>query len=641
MEKSQHSDVEDKLSSSPQDSLDNDEIPPDTDINAQNNLQSTLNERPIEETVQNQEEEQITYVAPIYQVIQDNQDAPKYQYQENNEQYRYQPQKVDISFKVNQNQNQESLYQEEEQFLSQMYQEKLRQNQNQDIQYNLDFRKNIHRYNQDQGSNTKKNKIVNIVRTSPVDQYKKGVKENSKNYIVKTNKIKIQNRNKEPRDSKSKIIINSSKNYQNPDSYRVNCQNPLYREWSRGEYFGESPIRKFNLKKANINIRNGKFYNKLYEIPREKIYFKNKNEYTRKGMKTGEYKFVGEKAFIEQKYNPQAKYIISNEEVISEINKRNRNRNKNRTKTEKNLKFEIIDKFYVLTELENKNIKPHDKIYRKEKVKGERINSSNSNKNECTLFQSRNRQNLKYKTTTNNNTFDDVSNNDIYNNYKRNNNYNSTNNYNKMTNYNRNINYNNYNFIRGQHNNLNLNFSSASIYPNDNYSRYFLEQINKIRADPQSFIGVIEDSKGNIVKGKYGRLIYNGKIKIALCKGESAFNEAIEFLKNASPMKKLEFSHIITPKLPSNEIEIRDNNDLGKKVDRMINNGIMIKSYWRDVIKDPEISFLLMIVDDNGFKSGKRRRDIMNPNMRYIGITSTEINGYFVCYITLSANMTK
>ena len=109
MEKSQHSDVEDKLSSSPQDSLDNDEIPPDTDINAQNNLQSPLNERPIEETVQNQEEEQITYVAPIYQVIQDNQDAPKYQYQENNEQYRYQPQKVDISFKVNQNQNQESL----------------------------------------------------------------------------------------------------------------------------------------------------------------------------------------------------------------------------------------------------------------------------------------------------------------------------------------------------------------------------------------------------------------------------------------------------------------------------------------------------------------------------------------------------
>ena len=637
MEKAQYSDTADKISSSPQDSLDNDEIPPDTDLNEQKNFQSPLNERPIQEIVQNQEDEQITYVAPIYQVIQDNQEPPKYQYQENNEQYRYQTENVDMSFKANQGQSLESLNQEEQQFLNQMYQEKLRQNQ--DIQYNLDFRKNIHRYNQE--SNAKKNKIVKIVRTSPVDQYKNRIKETSKNYIVKTNKIKIQNRNKEPRDSKSKIIIDSSsKNFQNPDSYRENYRNPLNREGSRGEYFKESPIRKFNLKKANINFRNGKYFNKLYEIPRDKNSFKNRNEYIKKGMKPGEYKFIGEKTFIDQKYNPQAKYIISNEEVVSEINKRNKNRNK----TEKNLRFEVIDKFYVLTELERKNIKPQDKMYRKEKVKRERINSSNSNKFESTFFQSRNRQNLQYKIKTKtNNTFDDINNNDINNNYKRNNNnnYNSINNYNKMGNYNKNINYNNYTMIRNQYNNLNLNFSSASIYPNDNYSRYLLEQINKIRADPQSFIGVIEDSKGNIVRGKYGRLVYNGKIKIALSKGESAFNEAIEFLKNANPMKKLEFSHIITPKLPSNESEIRDNNDLGKKVERMVDNGIIIKSYWRDVIKDPEISFLLMIVDDNGFKSGKRRRDIMNPYMRYIGITSTEINGYFVCYITLSVNISK
>ena len=633
----QFSDTADKISSSPQDSLDKDEIPPDTDFNAQNNLQSSLNERAIEETVQNQEEEQITYVAPIYQGIQDSQESPKYQYQDNNEQYRYQPEKVDISFKINQNQNQESLNQEEQQFLKQIYGEKSRQNQ--DIQYNLDFRKNIQRYNQE--SNTKKNKIVKILRTSPVDQYKNRKIENNKNFIAKTNKIKIQNRNKEPKDSKSKIIINSSsKNYQNVDSFRVNYQNSLNREKSKGEYFGESPIRKFNLKKANIRIKNGKFFNKLYEIPRDKNSFKNNiNEHKRKEMKTGEYKFVGEKTLIEQKYNPQAKYIISNEEIVSEINKRN----KNRTKTEKNLRFEVLDKFYVLTELERKNIKPKDKMYRKEKVTKERIKSSNSNKDECNFFHSRNMQNIEYKTNQNN-TVENINNFDINNNYKRNNknnNYNSINNLDKMTNYNKNFNYNAHNIIRSHHISSNLSFSSASLYPKDNYSRYLLEQINKIRADPQSFIGVIEDSKGNIVRGKYGRLIYNGKIKIALSKGESAFNEAIEFLKNAYPMKKLEFSHIITPKLPCNEIEIRDSNDLGKKVDRMIDNGIIIKSYWRDVIKDPEISFLLMIVDDNGFKSGKKRRDIMNPYMRYIGITSTEINGYFVCYITLSVNTKK
>lgn len=46
MENSKYSDTADKISSSPQDSLDNDEIPPDTDLNTHNNLQSTLNEIP-------------------------------------------------------------------------------------------------------------------------------------------------------------------------------------------------------------------------------------------------------------------------------------------------------------------------------------------------------------------------------------------------------------------------------------------------------------------------------------------------------------------------------------------------------------------------------------------------------------------
>ena len=69
----------------------------------------------------------------------------------------------------------------------------------------------------------------------------------------------------------------------------------------------------------------------------------------------------------------------------------------------------------------------------------------------------------------------------------------------------------------------------------------------------------------------------------------------------------------------------------------MINGGIAIKSYWRDVINDPEISFLLMIVDDNGVKSGMRRKDLLNPRMKFIGISSVEIKKNFVCYITLSS----
>ena len=101
-------------------------------------------------------------------------------------------------------------------------------------------------------------------------------------------------------------------------------------------------------------------------------------------------------------------------------------------------------------------------------------------------------------------------------------------------------------------------------------------------------------------------------------------------------MKPLSFNQMITANAPLSEDEIMDKNDLNKKIEVMINSGINIKSYWRDVIKDPEISFLLMIIDDNGIKSGMRRKDILSPYMKYIGISSTEIKNNFVCYVTLA-----
>ena len=102
-------------------------------------------------------------------------------------------------------------------------------------------------------------------------------------------------------------------------------------------------------------------------------------------------------------------------------------------------------------------------------------------------------------------------------------------------------------------------------------------------------------------------------------------------------MEPLQYNSYITVIPPQNESDIRDKEDLSNKVVEMVNSGININSYWRDIIKDPEISFLLMIVDDNGVKSGMKRRDILNPNMKYIGISSVEINRSFVCYITLSS----
>ena len=350
-----------------------------------------------------------------------------------------------------------------------------------------------------------------------------------------------------------------------------------------------------NKKKENKKyIINNKLNADFVEIPKnENNMIIENNEYTMvigNGMDTGEYKFIGEKTLIKENISSNENFQINQEEIMEELNKR-----KNK-KVEKKLKYEVIDKFYSLANVTGRTIK---------KIENSKIHTGQRNYFYASLNAS----------AININVNSSLKGKNIQGNYPFFENMN----------------------IPLQYSALNMNFNNMNIsMPSDNYSRYYLAQINKLRTEPQSFIGVIEDSKSNISKDRFGRIIYKGKIKVALNLGEAAFEEAINYLKEIRPMEPLIYKQIITVNAPMTEDEILDKNDLSKKVDLITNMGINIRSFWRDVIKDPEISFLLTIIDDNGIKSGFRRKDILSPYMKYIGISSSEINNNFACYITLA-----
>ena len=122
---------------------------------------------------------------------------------------------------------------------------------------------------------------------------------------------------------------------------------------------------------------------------------------------------------------------------------------------------------------------------------------------------------------------------------------------------------------------------------------------------------------------------------MALNKGIKAFEEAKLILSNTKPMEKLKFNYDMKLKLPKNEINIKSNEYLKNQVLIKKNKGIEIKTYWKEIIYEPETCFVLMIVDDNGIKSGFKRRNILNPEYKYIGLCSKMINDKFICYITL------
>ena len=178
------------------------------------------------------------------------------------------------------------------------------------------------------------------------------------------------------------------------------------------------------------------------------------------------------------------------------------------------------------------------------------------------------------------------------------------------------------------------NSSEFEESPEDEFSKYIFEKINLIRKNPNDFIEMIEVSKSNILE-KNGKNFYKSKVKVVLKDGISVFDETIELLKKTQPMNELQFSSKICVPLPENEEEIKNPQYLKSKVEEIKKN-YSIKTYWRDIINDSETSFILMIVDDNGNKKGLKRKEILNPEMKYIGINSITIEKSFVCYLTLS-----
>ena len=504
------------------------DMPSDTKENQQEKVEEQEQEQEQEENQsENNKEEEEEQNQPIIKVEErENQQEEEQEAEEQNEKTSTEkisnevmktPNKEKASNASNLNQNGKVVYLvnkkegSEKRDINESYEINQEQNNNNIIYHNVAFRSDI------------KQEKENIQKNIPLE---------SRLILIKSKKTK------EPLDSNPKIYILSDRN----EKYK------------------------------NRNISPDEIRKEFVDIPLNEIKEKDIIMIYGNGIKTGEYKFIGEKKIIKEDIIPNKNMIINQEEINEELIKR-----KNKKK-EKKISYEVIDKYYALTNITTKTIKKIEKT----------MNNNKSHKNYFYSTVNINKSNPIYQT-------------------------------------------------QGKYiNNLAQQNIINNISPSDNYSCYFLSQINKIRTEPQSFIGVIEDSKANIIKDHLGRLIYNGKIKVCLNTGEAAFDEAIQFLKELEPMEPLIYNPQITINAPLNEDDILDKDDLNKKIKAMMNLGFNFRSYWRDVIKDPEISFLLMIIDDNGIKSGMKRKDILCPYVKYIGISSSEVNQNFVCYVTLA-----
>ena len=180
---------------------------------------------------------------------------------------------------------------------------------------------------------------------------------------------------------------------------------------------------------------------------------------------------------------------------------------------------------------------------------------------------------------------------------------------------------------------------------NEKYSDYpqkMLELINKIRENPSYYADVIEDSIQNIIEVQNedkdevkSKIVYKKKVKVALVKGESAFREAAEKLRNMEALPPLEFKSDICIPLPENEEDIKNSSYLKEQV-KILRETTNIDVFYKDLVKIPEVSALLMIVDDSKKNPGKKRNIVLNKDFKYIGINSKFIGKTFIAYFAFS-----
>jgi hypothetical protein len=101
------------------------------------------------------------------------------------------------------------------------------------------------------------------------------------------------------------------------------------------------------------------------------------------------------------------------------------------------------------------------------------------------------------------------------------------------------------------------------------------------------------------------------------------FKDCVEYLKTLNPMNELQFCDDIVLECPTEEKQIKDINIFREKVlEKRDKCGIL--AYFKDSICIPEISVLLMIVDDSIKNPRKKRETLLNPNYKFIGISSSD-----------------
>lgn len=185
----------------------------------------------------------------------------------------------------------------------------------------------------------------------------------------------------------------------------------------------------------------------------------------------------------------------------------------------------------------------------------------------------------------------------------------------------------------------------------ERYNDDIILLLNKTRKHPNSLtdtimkhIELINDNNELVVEKEIGK-----EIKISLFKGKEEFKEVCNQLNSINSMSELEYNSIFNIDITDFSSLIDSNNSInidilssfyGKHYAKLKQNGYDITGFHYDISPDSEISIILQLVDDNN-SHGQRRKNLLNKESKFIGISSYIIDNYLICSFLTFGKQTR
>jgi hypothetical protein len=179
----------------------------------------------------------------------------------------------------------------------------------------------------------------------------------------------------------------------------------------------------------------------------------------------------------------------------------------------------------------------------------------------------------------------------------------------------------------------------------DSFVKEMLKEFNFVREDPQRYAEKLRSYMSYIkYNHKTNQTVFSipKTIKINLSNGKEAFNSCINSLKGGRGVPSLEFRDDLSFPFPYEQLDQCTSKDYLTstflEMNMRLKDKYSILGFHYDInVNDPEVSTLLQIVDDNN-SNGQRRKQILDKDVRYVGINLGFLRDNIVCIYVVFAS---